>query len=207
MHILMAVLAIFILLVLLSIVVCYNWVKLVASGKCYDTISMLPPKEYALVMGTAKWVSYRNLNLYYQYRIAAATSLYEAGKVKKLIVSGAAFPGKYNQATEMRNTLIEKGVPSENIISDEAGYRTLDSMVRCKNIFLQDDIVVVSQHFHNERAVFIGNFKKIKTIAFNAQDVRGKAHLRMILRESLARVKCVLDIFILHTLPVKNKIA
>ncbi len=76
--------------------------------------------------------------------------------------------------------------------------RTLDSIVRAKEIFSQDDFIIVSQAFHNQRALFICDFYGIKAIGFNAHDV---AFQKVKIREYFARLKVVLDLYILRTQP------
>jgi SanA protein len=96
----------------------------------------------------------------------------------------------------MKNVLIQLGVPQEVIYLDYAGFRTLDSVVRCKEVFDQDDIIVVSQEFHNQRAVFISQAKGVKAIGYNAKDVAFARGYLVLVREKLARVKAVLDLIV-----------
>ena len=90
-------------------------------------------------------------------------------------------------------------VPSSKIIKDYAGFRTFDSVIRAKKIFGQTNFTIISQKFHNERALFICNQNNIDAIAFNAQAVFSTP--RNTLREYLAKFKAVLDVFILNTQP------
>ena len=102
----------------------------------------------------------------------------------------------------MRDALIEKGVPANCITLDYAGFRTLDSVIRCYKIFGQSKYTIISQQFHNERALFIANKSEgIDAIAFNAKEVNFGFHPKTFIREYFARVKCVLDIYLLHTTP------
>lgn len=87
-----------------------------------------------------------------------------------------------------------KGVPENRIFEDFAGFRTLDSVVRAKEIFGQDSITIISQQFHNERAIFLAEKHNIKAIAFNAKDVNAKWGIRTKVREVFARVKVFLDL-------------
>lgn len=94
----------------------------------------------------------------------------------------------------MKNDLIAAGVPAEKIFLDFAGFRTLDSIVRCREVFGEDSITIVSQPFHNQRALFLANNKGVEAVAFNARDVHGDMGVRVAVREKLARVKLVLDL-------------
>jgi SanA protein len=101
----------------------------------------------------------------------------------------------------MKKALIEKGIPDSAITLDYAGFRTLDSVVRCKWVFGQDDVIIVSQEFQNERALFIAEHFGINAVAFNAQDVPSRYSIRTSIREYFARVKAVMDIYVLRTQP------
>jgi SanA protein len=93
----------------------------------------------------------------------------------------------------MRADLIKRGVDSSRIILDYAGFRTFDSMIRLKEIFSQNSVTVISQQFHNERAIYTGTKLGITTIGFNAKDVSTNQGLKTQLREKFARVKVFLD--------------
>jgi len=93
-------------------------------------------------------------------------------------------------------------VPDEHIVMDFAGLRTLDSVVRAREIFGQSELILISQKFQNERAACIARHHGMTVIGFNAQDVKsGSASRRTRFRESLARVKLVMDLYILDTQP------
>lgn len=161
----------------------------------------MKPHKTALVLGTSKRVAPGRINKFYQYRMDAVKSLYAANKIKYVIVSGDNSTIHYNEAREMKKSLIELGIPEEVIIEDFAGFRTLDSVIRAKLVFGQDSLIIVSQPFHNERALFIANHHNIKAIAFNAEKVAARVAPKTYFREVLARVKCVLDLYILGTMP------
>ena len=126
----------------------------------------------------------------------AAAELYKAGKVKYIIVSGDNGRVGYDESSDMKQVLISLGVPEFVIYLDYAGFRTLDSVVRCKEVFEQKDIIVVSQKFHNQRAVFLSKVKGLEAIGYNAQDVTFRQGYVVLLREKLARVKAVLDVLV-----------
>jgi SanA protein len=102
----------------------------------------------------------------------------------------------------MRRDLIKRGIPKDKIYMDFAGFRTLDSILRAKNVFGLNKFIIVSQKFHLERALFIAKAYKIDAIGFKAKSLENtKATIKMRLREYLARVKAFLDVYILHTTP------
>ena len=145
-------------------------------------------------MGAAKNIGNRQ-NPYFTYRIQAATELYNAGKVKAFVVSGDNRRKDYNEAEDMRKALIEAGIPDNVIHCDYAGLRTLDSVVRMNKIFGQESFIIVSQKFHNERAIFLAQYYGYKTYGYNAKDLQlSRFSYRTKVREILARVKVFVDI-------------
>ena len=159
-------------------------------------IGDIRPAEYGLVLGTSKYFSKNVPNLYYQGRIAAAAELYKAGKIRKIIASGDYSTRYYNEPKNMRDDLVKSGVNASDIILDNAGLRTYDSVRRCRDIFGAESPVVVSQAFHCRRALFLARNLGMKDVqAFAAKDSANlPTRMRNLGRESLARVKAVLDI-------------
>jgi len=181
--------------------ICNFWVETSTSEQVFDTLKKIPENKVGLVLGTSKFTKNGYQNPYFFYRIAAAAELFHAGKVKHLIVSGDNRFKSYNEPKEMQTALLERGVPESAITLDYAGFRTLDSVVRGKVVFGQQQFTIISQKFHNQRALFIANNREIKAIAFNAQDIDIRLGLKTMLREYLARCKAVLDIIILIKQP------
>ena len=156
----------------------------------------LPSEKVGLVLGTSKTLRNGNKNPYFFYRIDAAEELYKAGKIKYIIVSGDNSSKNYNEPEDLQNELISRGIPKTNIFLDFAGLRTLDSVVRAKEIFGQSSYLIISQRFHNERAVFLAQKKGIKAYGFSAKDVNKKAGLKTNIREYFARVKVFYDLLL-----------
>ncbi len=159
-------------------------------------IEALPDYSTGLLLGTSKKLKDGRGNLYFQYRIKAAVELYNSGKIKNLIVSGDNAVANYNEPLTMKNSLIENGIPEDKIYLDYAGFRTLDSVVRAKEIFGQNEIIIISQKFHNQRAVFIANQNDIKAFGYNAKDINARAGRKTMIREHFARLKTFIDIII-----------
>ncbi len=135
-----------------------------------------------------------------QHRIDATIALYKAGKIEFVLVSGDNGTIYYNEPTTIKKDLVEGGIPTDKIYLDYAGFRTLDSMVRAKFIFGLDSVTVISQQFHNERAIYIAEKKGLKAIGFNAKGISGKQGIKVQFREYLARVKVFIDL-LLNTQP------
>lgn len=153
----------------------------------------VPAKKTGLLLGTSKTLSNGNPNAYFFNRIKAAADLYKSGKIQNIIVSGDNSQKDYNEPEEMKNELIKAGVPAERIFEDFAGFRTLDSVVRAKEIFGQNSYIIISQKFHNERAVFLARKNGIEAFGYNAADVNKYAGFKTNAREKLARAKVFWD--------------
>jgi SanA protein len=132
--------------------------------------------------------------LYFDYRIEAAAALFHAGKIDFIIVSGDNRKEDYDEPEQMMVDLMEFGVPEQKIFKDKAGIRTLDSVIRAKKVFGLNKFTIISQKFHNERAIYIAEKNGMDVIGFNAKDVTKSYGFKTNLREKMARVKVVLDI-------------
>lgn len=183
------------LIVLLSFVViyCNQTIEAASHGKLFSNSSEVPYNKTGLLLGTGKYLTNKRINPYYYNRIIAATELYKAGKIKYIIISGDNSRKEYNEPEDMRGDLMKEGVDSTHIYLDYAGFRTFDSVVRLKEIFGQDSVTIISQPFHNERAIYLAGKENIYAIGFNAKDVSKKAGKWVQLREKLARVKVFVD--------------
>jgi len=178
------------------------YIKDNTKDKIYYSTKDIPPRNVALVLGTAKYIRRGKINYFYKYRIDAAAKLFKEGKVKALLVSGDNATKYYNEPRRMYKDLVKRGVPKNKIYLDFAGFRTLDSIKRANKIFGLKKFVIISQKFHLERAIFLANKSGVDTIGFAAKSLpHSAASLRMRLREYFARVKAFLDVYILHTTP------
>lgn len=157
-------------------------------------IDSLPNCKTALVLGTSKYLRGGLKNDYFFNRIHAAVYLFHKKKIKYLILSGDNSQENYNEPAMMRKELRRYGIPDSVMFADYAGFRTFDSMVRAKEIFGQNKLLVISQEFHNERAIFIGRNKGMEVWAFDAPDVASYKQMKTRTREIFARAKVVLDI-------------
>ncbi|NCX95529.1 MAG: vancomycin high temperature exclusion protein [Chitinophagia bacterium] len=186
---------IFIYCLLIGVVWIVNYVvKKETCKQLYFDATATPYNKVGVVLGTSKFMDKAKtlVNPYYQKRIEAALALYKAGKIEIIIVSGDNSTKYYNEPLLMMQDLVAGGVPPENIRLDNAGLRTLDSILRCRDIFGQTHFTVISQAFHNQRALFIANQKGLTTIGFCAPD--GDDQWEEKVREKLARVKMVIDL-------------
>jgi SanA protein len=175
------------LLILLTVLFC-NWrIEQAARGKLYDQATVIPFNKVGLLLGTSKYLAGGYINPYYSYRVQAALELYKVGKIQYIIVSGDNSTKSYNEPQTFQEDLIKGGVDSSHIYLDYAGFRTFDSMIRLRDVFGQTKATVISQPFHNERALYIASREGIAAIGFNAKDVNAQAGFKTQLREKLAR--------------------
>jgi SanA protein len=189
--------------ILLAIgVVCYaNITATWASrGRLFNEISDIPATKVGLVFGTTDRVKGEE-NLYFRYRMDAAVKVWKSGKIRTLIVSGDNRTEYYNEPEKMRHALIERGIPADRIVCDYAGLRTLDSVVRAKEIFGTSSVLFISQRFQNERAIYLAKANGMDAYGFNAEDVSAQASQKTNIREIGARVKMWLDVNFLNTRP------
>ncbi|MDE5886161.1 MAG: YdcF family protein [Muribaculaceae bacterium] len=182
-----------------GMVVCDHVVGTEAQGKLYDNVETTPHRKVGLILGTSPvstWNGRRNY--YFDHRIKAGAALYKAGKVDWLVVSGGDYRNSengYDEPIAMRDSLIKQGVDSARIVLDYDGTRTLNSIAKMRDIYNQDSILIISQKYHNERALYQAQHLGVNAIGFSATTPGKRASWwRNRGREVLARIKLFIDI-------------
>ncbi|MEI0479036.1 SanA/YdcF family protein [Brachyspira pulli] len=183
-----------IIISIICICTVYLSVSLYSRKYIYSSIDDIPYNDVALVLGTSKYLYNGQINMYFKFRMDAAYELYKSGKVKFILVSGDNRYRSYNEPRQMRLDLIKLGVDKKHIFLDFAGFRTRDSIIRANKVFELTNFTIVSQPFHNERAILIARQKKINAIAYNANNVRKLYRVRQFPRELGARILMFIDI-------------
>lgn len=173
---------------------------LAGRGRLFDDPLQVEAGRVGLVFGCDDRFEGRE-NLYFRYRIDAAEALWKAGKLRGLIVSGDNRALNYNEPDKMRRALIKRGIPADRIVCDYAGLRTLDSVVRAKEVFGVTEVTLISQRFQNERAAFLARANGMTVGGLNARDVEGRGGLKTKVREVGARALMWLDVHVLKTRP------
>lgn len=178
------------------------WVFALTNGRTFTKISQIPPRETALVLGTSPKMKSGVSNPYFTSRMDATALLYHHGKIKKIIVSGEKSKG-YDEPFAMKNYLVyQEGVPENIITEDPKGFKTQISINNCKNIYHENNVIIVSQGFHNLRALFYARNNDMNALGFDAQDVlSNQSYYRNQSREFLARVSAV----VFYVLGIENK--
>lgn len=177
------------------------WVVYSTETSVYSDQDSLPEHRMALVLGTSHRTVAGKPNPYFEKRMETAASLFQSGKIDHFILSGDNRSRYYNEPMAMKKALMKRGVPETAITLDYAGLRTLDSIIRCKQIFGQDRITIITQPFHSYRALFISNYYKMDAVAMVADEPDFEHSVKVRLREYLARPKAVLDLYVFKTTP------
>ena len=170
-----------------------------AKGKVFAEIDSIAPTKWGLLLGTTPITrTGHRQNLFFKYRIEAAEQLFKAGKIDCLLISvdECSLEG-INEPRCMKDSLVARGVPNEVIFLDGKGYRTLDSVVRMCKKFGVNSFTIISQRFHNERAIYLAErlCPDIETLqAFDAKSPHTDRAFITYVREYFARVKMFLDI-------------
>jgi SanA protein len=184
-------------LIVLAFIVWANLsIKYTSKEFITDDVSQLKEQKVGLLLGTSKTLKNGSPNAFFQNRIDAAVELFHQQKIEYIIVSGDNRKKDYNEPLDMKNELVKRGIPENKIYLDYAGFRTLDSVIRAKEIFGQTSFIIISQKFHNERAVFLARKNGVDAYGYNAKEVLAYSGFKTKLREVFARVKVFVDIAI-----------
>ena len=161
----------------------------------YQNIELVPKNAVGVVLGTSQYAPSGESNVFFEARITAAAKLYHARKVDCLLLSGDNTSPSYNEPIAMQHALLSLGVPAERMYLDFAGVRTLDSIFRLEQIFSLKNFTIVSQPFHNERALFIARKNGANAIAFDAGSIRFSLAPLVYAREIASRMIAYSDVF------------
>lgn len=169
-------------------------------------LNAVPDSSVVMVPGTNKYLrSYKTEkkeNVYFTYRINAALELWKHGKAKHFLVSGDRTGERgYDETVDIKEALVNGGVPTGSITTDTSGLRTHDSMIAlrafCSKVHTRE-AVLVSQAFQNRRALFMAPFFGIKASGYSAQ---GSPTWAMAIREFMGKPKVLIDLFLTNVKP------
>ena len=179
-----------------------RWVINSTNSYLYTNWALLPENDVGLVMGTSPYRSDGKSSAEFYGRMRSAAQLYQLGKVKHLIVSGANPDSTYNEPRQMLRELVRLGVPENDITMDFAGFRTLDSITRANIVFGLKRFTIITTRYHAWRSLFIARKLDLNAVAYAAPiDVTGDYGKRNPWREILARTLAVFDVVFLGTEP------
>jgi SanA protein len=185
----------------LVIVVSNLWMHLRSKELVFEDLELLPFNRVGLLLGTSRYTRGGQTNLHFRNRMDAAALLYKEGKIKHILASGDHQSDDYDECTAMKQELLKRGVPEEAISLDSSGLRTLDSVVRAREVFGLQEFTIISQKYHNIRAVFIARHHHINAVAWCAEKVVFKHSIKTEIREYFARMKALIDLYILDKRP------
>ncbi|WP_238892321.1 SanA/YdcF family protein [Blattabacterium cuenoti] len=172
---------------------CYISISFCSIHQNYEHVKDVPHNTFGVVLGTSKYLHGGGLNAYFTNRIDAICFLFQKKKIQYIIVSGDNREKSYNEPKMMKNELIKRGIASHLICEDLNGISTIYSILRVYTIFHQTKFTVVSQKFHNERAIFIGNCLGLNIVGFNAKSPSFDSKIQI--REICSRIKVFWDLF------------
>ena len=186
--------------VIVCVAACYIAVVINASGRTFDSIEDILATEYALLLGTSPITPQGAHNYYFDNRIKCAVELYHSGKVQKIIASGGDYTHDvnsehgYDEPKAMLDSLVAHGVPAEAVILDYDGTRTLNSIVKARDVYGVDSVIIISQKYHNERAIWQADHYGLYAVGYNAKHSHiMRNRIKKIARGLPARVKLRLD--------------
>lgn len=186
-----------------GVVGCNLWIVLSTRDRVFNAVERIEEREIGVVLGTSKKIGPDTPNAHFVNRLDAAAALFKEGKVKQLLVSGYRDSQYYDETRDMIAKLKELGVPEQVILADDQGIRTLDSVARAKTVFGLERIVIISDDFHVNRALFIAERYGIDAIALRSESVGYVSSRKVRFREYFARVKAVIDLYLI--LPERAK--
>ncbi|WP_274571317.1 vancomycin high temperature exclusion protein [Neisseria leonii] len=170
-------------------------VFLLTRTRCYRRAEDVPECDFMLVLGTAKYVGSPPVaNRYYGNRIRAAETLWRQGRIGQIIVSGHGLNNSESETAHMQADLTAAGIPPEAVWQDRAGFRTLDSIIRCHRAFPDARFCIVSQPFHNRRALIQARAAGMNAVALHAEALGWRNGPRVMVRERFARLRLWYDL-------------
>ena len=128
-------------------------------------------------------------SLMLQDRLEMGLTLYEAGAAPKLLMCGDHSRAEYDEVNAMKDYVVERGVPSEDVFLDHAGFSTYESMYRARDVFQAKKILIVSQRYHLYRAIYDARALGLDAYGVAAEDIAYTGQLFREAREILARDK------------------
>jgi SanA protein len=161
----------------------------------YNDVAEIPSGGIGLVPGCPPTVTNGTPNTYFVQRINAASKLMKAGKIQLLVLSGASDGGSYDEPAAMKAALIKRGIPATQLRLDYRGKRTLASLNSVNQDYHGQAIVIITQQAHARRALYLARHLDIDAVAYNAQTEGFNDTLMLTVRESLARVRAIVDVY------------
>ena len=186
---------------IIGLLCAYGIVSWHASGRTFDHVNKVPHNKFGLLLATSPITPGGAHNFYFENRIKSAEELYKAGKIDYIIASGGDYTKDHkfgcDEPQSIKDSLVAKGIPEDRIILDYDGTRTLNSIVKAKDIYELDSVTLISQKYHNERAIYLADKYGLSAIGFNAEPspIR-RNRIKNTVREIFARPKMFIDLIV-----------
>lgn len=165
-----------------------RWVVKVGLPGCVASVPELPRSQAVIVLGAAAWPDGEPTAVL-RDRLEAGLAVYRAGKAEKLLLTGDHGRSTYDEVNAMRNYVLARGVPAEDVFCDHAGFTTYESLYRARDVFRVTRATIVTHAFHLPRAMYLARRLGIDGSGYACpESVRVKFVSRQV-REPMARLK------------------
>jgi len=154
------------------------------AGLTYADVTRIPARPIGVLLGAPRQTWRGKDNAYYWLRVRATVALYQSHKISRILVSD-------DDPQPMRADLIKLGIPAQQVEVDANDARTIDSIAALRST---GPVTLISQHFHNERALYLAHHFGVDAIAFDAQDVSHYYGVLTRLREQAARLRMLIEL-------------
>lgn len=161
-----------------------------------SSVTQCGPQRLGIVFGTSHWTRNGSQNPHFYSRMSTAAGLVHAGRVEHLLLSGDNRTHAYNEPRAMWRAVAGFGVSPEQLTMDYAGFSTFDTLVRAQHVFEVDKAVLVTQRWHLPRALYIGQTLGMQVSGCVASNYSVDSEWRLRLREWVARVATLGDLYI-----------
>ena len=172
------------------------WVLSHSAPYIQSNVAHCQSQRIGVVFGTSSWTRTGVRNPHFNARMDTAARLIHSGRVRHLLLSGDNRTRAYNEPRAMWHDLNKRGVAPEQLTMDFAGFSTFDTLARAQDVFQVDKAVLITQRWHLPRAIYIARARgmEVTGCVASAGAVAGEWRLR--LRESLARVAALGDLYL-----------
>ncbi|WP_251976850.1 SanA/YdcF family protein [Salinicola avicenniae] len=183
-------------LVIIGVLVINLWVLIKTQGRIEHEVPLCRRAPVGLVFGTAQWLREGGANPYYQARVETAAELIRLRRIQHLLLSGDNRTRYYNEPISMWRSLRHRNVDDARMTLDYAGFSTFDSVVRAREVFGAERLMLISQSWHLPRALFIADALGIEATGCAVPEGRAEGEWRLRLREWLARAATFGDLYL-----------
>ena len=175
------------------------YVILFTNKYIYKNEANLPKTYTGIVLGAYVWNNNRP-SYVLRARLNGAIRLYNAQKIDKFLLSGDNGQKDYDEVNVMKNYLLDNGIPEDVIFLDHAGFDTYSTMVRANKIFEVTDVIVITQDFHINRAVYLARKNGIEAYGYSiASTTPHQIYIQSWLRDKLATIKAFSNVLTKRT--------